>query len=147
MSDEVYCPECGIADGDEDGCCTMCGATLVSERVVGLIVARHEHALGAVRTETLGQRVRALRMRFQWSPWHRCYVRMSRVGVQIRIDLEPAGLVPNERRDDAKHVIWWADDDRGKATLDLCKALRPYVGRGVSVAETFYVDEYGERVA
>jgi hypothetical protein len=125
----------------------MCGATLVSERVVGLIVARHEHALGAVRTETLGQRVRALRMRFQWSPWHRCYMRMTRVDPMLLIELEPAGLVPNERRDGAQHVIWWAGPDRGKSTLDLCEALRAYEGKGVVHGESFYVNEYGVRVA
>lgn len=95
---------------------------------------------------SLGQRVRAARMRFHWSARHLCYIRMTSEGANLRIELAPEGLVPNERRDGVQHVIWWEGPTRGADVLDLCEALRPYEGKGVTCPEVFWVDEYGCRI-
>jgi len=37
----MWCPQCGqVEKCDEDGCCAMCGATIISEQIITAIVAK-----------------------------------------------------------------------------------------------------------
>jgi hypothetical protein len=60
---------------------------------------------------TMGQRIRALRMRYGWSDQHGGFIRISGDGPFL-IECQPPGMVPNSRRgqqpaERTEYWIWW----------------------------------------
>lgn len=52
-SEPTWCPECGqIETCDEDGCCAMCGADIVSEKVLSAIIAKAKSECDSETVET-----------------------------------------------------------------------------------------------